>query len=66
MNEVIILWHNNLRFACEASLKAFLNKIGRLQGVRGDPLKKNAGDFLEAVQTVINRGVTLWTSKIKS
>src|SRR5256885_6324777 len=28
MNEVIILWHNNLRFACEASLKAFLKKLG--------------------------------------
>src|SRR5260370_42631872 len=33
MNEVIILWHNNLRFASEASLRAFLKKIGRLRGV---------------------------------
>jgi HEPN domain-containing protein len=65
MNEVIILWHNNLRFACEASLKAFLNKLGRLQGVRGDPLKKNALDLLDAAQTVMDRGVTLWTSKTK-
>ena len=66
MNEVIILWHNNLRFASEASLKAFLNKIGRLQRIKGDPLKKNAMDFLNAALTVINRGVTLWTSKTKS
>jgi hypothetical protein len=29
MNEVVILWHNNLRFASEASLKAFLKRIGR-------------------------------------
>lgn len=65
MNEVIVLWHNNLRFACEASLKAFLNKLGRVKGVKGNPLKKNALDLLNAAQTVIDRGVTLWTSKTK-
>ncbi|HZY84170.1 MAG TPA: hypothetical protein VFE78_05035 [Gemmataceae bacterium] len=66
MNEVVSLWHNNLRFAPEASLKAFLNRLGRLQGVKGDPLKKNAGDLLEAAQTIVNRGMALWTSKPKS
>jgi hypothetical protein len=66
MNEVIILWHNNLRYASEASLKAFLHKLGRLQGVKGDPLKKNASDLLNAAQTVMDREVTLWTSKTKS
>lgn len=66
MNEVIALWHNNLRFASEASLSAILNKLGRVQGVKGDPLKKNALDLLNAAQTVIDRGVTLWISKTKS
>jgi hypothetical protein len=66
MNEVIVLWHNNLRFASEASLKAFMNRIGRLQGVKGDPLKKNALDLINAAQIVINRGVVLWTSELKS
>ena len=68
MNEVIVLWHNNLRFASEASLKAFLNKskIGRVYGVKGNTLKKNALDLLNAAQTVITRGVTLWTSKPRS
>jgi hypothetical protein len=66
MSEVITLWHNNLRFASEASLKAFLNKIGRVQGIPGNPLKKNALDLLNAAQTVIDRGVTLWTLKTKS
>jgi len=66
MNEVIILWHNNLRFASEASLKTYLSRIGRLRGARGDPLKKNALDLLRAAQTVIDRGVVLWTSAIKS
>lgn len=63
MNEVISLWHNNLRFASEASLEAFLNKLGRLKGIKGDALKKNASDLLGAAQTVLDRGVTLWNSK---
>jgi hypothetical protein len=42
VKEVTILWHNNLRFASESSLKAFLKRLGRLHGVKGDPLKKNA------------------------
>lgn len=66
MNEVIILWHNNLRFASEASLKAFLRRIGRLQGNKGNPLKKNAKDLLDSAQQVIDRGVVLWTSKTRS
>jgi hypothetical protein len=66
MNEVASLWNNGLRFASEARLKAHLNKLGRLQGVKGDPLKKNALDLLRAAQTVIDRGVVLWTSEIKS
>lgn len=66
MNEVVILWHNNLRFASEASLRAFLGQSGRLQGVKGDPLKKNARDLVNAAQNIIDRGVVLWTSEIRS
>jgi hypothetical protein len=66
MNEVIILWRNNLRFASEASLKAFLKSIERYQGVKGDPLKKNASDLLSAAQTVIERGTILWKSERRS
>ena len=63
MSEVVTLWHNNLRFASEASLRAFLNRIDRLEGIRGDALKKNASDLLNAAQTVVDRGVALWTSR---
>ena len=65
MTEVIILWHNNLRFASEASLKAHLTGIRRVQGIKGDALKKNARDLLEAAQAVVNRGMVLWTSGIR-
>jgi len=66
MNEVIELWHNNLRFASEASLKAFLKRIDRLQGIQGDALKRNAFDLLNAAQVVIDRGGFLWTSAKRS
>lgn len=46
MNEVVILWHNNLRFSSESRLKAHLRKIKRVQGIKGDPLKKNAADLI--------------------
>ena len=65
MNEVIVLWHNSLRYASEASLRAFLKRIDRLHGIRGDALKKNALDLLNAAQTVLDRGVAVWTSKKK-
>jgi HEPN domain-containing protein len=66
MNEVIVLWHNNLRFASEKRLTAFLKGIDRVKGIKGDPRKKNAKDLLIAAQTVIDRGITLWTSKTGS
>lgn len=66
MNGVVMLWHNNLRFASEASLKAFLRKTQRLHGIKGDPIKGNAIEFLDAAQTVVNRGVILWQLKKKS
>jgi hypothetical protein len=66
MNDVVTLWHNNLRFASEASLKTILNRAGRLRGMKGDPLKENARVLLEAAQHVVDRGVALWTSGIKS
>jgi hypothetical protein len=65
MNEVAVLWHNNLRFASEAGLRAFLYRAGRLQGIRGSALKKNSSDLLNAVQAIVDRGVALWTSKKK-
>lgn len=63
MVEVAFLWNNNLRFASEASLRAFLNRIGRLQGIKGNALKKNSLDLLDAAQVVVNQGVVLWSSK---
>ena len=60
MIEIQSLWHNNLRFASEASLLAYLRRIGRVGGIKGDPLKKNSTDLLEAAEMVVERGRILW------
>lgn len=66
MNEIIILWHNNLRFASEARLRAHLAGVNRVQGIKGDPLKKNASDLLDAAKLIVNKGMVLWDSQTKS
>ena len=40
MNEIIILWHNNLRFASEARLRSHLAGVNRVQGIKGDPSRR--------------------------
>ena len=65
MSEVVALWHNNLRYAPESSVRAFLRSKGRLHGTKGNAVKKNSADLLSAAQMVIDRGVVLWISKKK-
>jgi hypothetical protein len=61
VSDVAVLWHNNLRFASERRLKAFLVSINRHRGKKGDPCKANALDLVNAAQKIIDRGVLLWT-----
>lgn len=61
VSEVAVLWHNNLRYASEARLRAHLRQLGRVRGALGNPLKKNAKELLEAAQTIVDQGVALWT-----
>jgi hypothetical protein len=62
-NKVVALWQNNLRFASEASLRAHLKRLGRLRGIRGDALKKNSADLLEAALIIVDIGVRSWNSR---
>ena len=66
MNEVVVLWHNNLRFASESRLKAYLRRINKIQGTRGDPLKKNAADLIHSAHLIVNRGIMIWDSRTRS
>mgnify|MGYP001596327315 CR=1 FL=1 len=47
------------------ALAMYVSGLGRLQGIKGDALKKNSSDLLNAAQTVVDRGVVLWTFKKK-
>ncbi len=42
---------------------AYLKQTGNTQGVRGNPLKKNAQVLIEASQIIVSRGEILWTSR---
>jgi HEPN domain-containing protein len=64
-SDVATLWTNNLRFASEARLKAFIVSINRHLGKKGDPCKANALDLVNAAQKIIDRGVLLWKSSGK-
>jgi hypothetical protein len=64
-DKVMALWQNNLRFASEASLRAYLNRSGRLRGIRGDALRKNSADLLLAAAIIVDNGVKVWSSRRK-
>jgi hypothetical protein len=61
VSDVAVLWRNNLRFASETRLKAFLVSMKRHVGKKGDICKANALDLLNAAEKIVNRGVLLWT-----
>jgi HEPN domain-containing protein len=60
VNDVVILWQNNYRFASEARLLAHLKKMKLYQGTKGDLLKAKAYDLLKAAQRFIDQGVIQW------
>jgi len=65
LNEVVILCTKpSVRIGGKA--EGALRQVGRLQRGKGDPLKKSAMDLLEAAQTITDRGVALWTLKVRS
>ncbi len=60
VSEVATLWNNNMRYASEARLKAFLVSINRHLGQKGDPRKANALSLLNSARMIVERGVFLW------
>lgn len=61
INEVAIVWSNDLRFIGEGKLQTRLRGIGRTKlvagrPVKGDPLKANALHILNACTAIVTRG----------
>jgi hypothetical protein len=65
VQEIIAVWHNNLRFASDARYRSHLRAVGRLQGIKGDAVKRNAEMAIGAAVEIIDQGATLWNSKQK-
>ena len=71
INEIAVIWHNDLRFVGGDWLVRRLKKLGRLSKigdmrVKGDPLKANARSVLEACETVMARGDLVWNRSRKN
>ena len=65
LNEIAVVWHNDLRFVGEDWLLRRLKRLGRhakigRMRVKGDPLKANARSVLEACETIMARGDLVW------
>jgi hypothetical protein len=54
------LWSNNLRYASESRLRTYLHELGLDRGIKGDALKENLRQLLEASSRIIDRGAELW------
>lgn len=71
VNEIVVLWSNDLRFVGEGAFRRRLERIGRLSRdasgriIRGDPVKANALGFLDACQAVVARGELAWRRRWK-
>lgn len=65
INEVAIVWRNNLRFVGESRFEKDLRNVGRNRSVagrrvRGNPAKANALAVLEVCERIVSRGESIW------
>ena len=65
INELVILWRNDLRFTGTRRFRRLLTQAGRIKRLRGraivgEPEKPNARAVLDAAQTVVTKGELAW------
>ena len=61
INEIVVLWSNDYRFASEERLRSHLRKNVAFRRItKGDLLKASARQLIEACQKFMDRGVFLW------
>lgn len=70
VNELAVIWRNDLRFTGSARFAKQLHRTGRNRRIRGkrvvgDPEKANAHSVLNAAEIVVSRGERVCTSKRK-
>ena len=54
------MWSNTYRFASEERLRSHLKKSTGYRKIKGDYLKEQARQFLNAAQSFMNKGVVQW------
>jgi hypothetical protein len=59
-NIIFQMWSNTYRFASEERLRSHLKKITGYRRIKGDYLKEQARQFLNAAQSFMNKGVVQW------
>ncbi len=65
INEVAVVWYNNLRFVGDDRFLRDLRSVGRDKRlndrrIKGDPLKANSWRMLEVCEAIVNRGDVVW------
>jgi hypothetical protein len=59
-NVIFQLWSNTYRFASEDRLRSHLKKMTGYRNIKGDYLKEQARQFLNAAQRFMDKGVVQW------
>ncbi len=60
VNDVFRLWANNYRFASEERLRSHLKKLTGYRRIKGDYLKQQSQQFLNAAQKFVDKGALQW------
>ncbi len=65
INDLAVLWRNDLRFTGARRFRQLLKQAGRLERIgrkriSGDPEKPNARGLLNAAEAVVSRGNLIW------
>lgn len=66
INDVAVVWNNNLRFAGDGAFLRHLKEIGKHQKVKGDRAKYAAKMLLQACEAIVARGEVAWQRCRKS
>jgi hypothetical protein len=59
-NIIFQMWSNTYRFASEERLRSHLKKATGYRKIKGDYLKEQTRQFLNAAQSFMNKGVVQW------
>lgn len=71
VNELVVVWRNDLRFSGERRFRQLLTQVGRhkrigSRRIGGDPAKANARSLINAAEAVVSRGERIWKRSKRS